>query len=197
MAKRIGRFFWAGLCLPWAVYAAPDPLLDLLAVPGSAGLGLMQRSEQSPYKGAGVIKDVLPVYLYEGERAYLHGTRAGLKLADEGRHRFNVFADYRFEGFPGNPLPPGLAGMHSRRPSTDLGLAYRYHADWGNIDSEFLHDVDNVSKGSEWRLGYHYDWQSGRWHLRPSLQLARRNARLNDYYYGVAADESTPLRPVY
>ena len=189
--------FWLGLLLPLAVNAAPDNPVDLLAIPASAGLGLMLRSEQSPYKGAGVHQDLLPLYLYEGKRAFLHGTRAGLKLTGDSRHGVDVFLDYRFEGFPNGAMPATLAGMQVRRPSTDLGLGYRYRSDWGTLDGEILHDVDNVSKGSELRLGYHLDWQAGRWHLRPSLTLARRDARLNDYYYGVRADEATPGRPQY
>lgn len=42
-----------------------------------------------------------------------------------------------------------------------------------------------------------HDWKSGRWHLRPALNLMLRSARLNDYYYGVRADEATAVRPAY
>ena len=58
-----------------------------------------------------------------------------------------------------------------------------------------MHDALNVTKGDELRLGYSYDWKSGRWHLRPALTLMLRSARLNDYYYGVRADEATANRP--
>ena len=185
------------LLFPLAAHAAPDPLLDLLAVPGSAGLGLMLRAEQSPYKGAVASQDLSPLYLYEGERAYLHGTRAGLKLFEAPRQLLSLLLDYRFEGYPNDHLPAALAGMSTRRPSTDLGLAYRYRSEWGNLDVEVLHDANNINKGSELRLGYSIDWQSGAWHLRPSLILARRNERLNDYYYGVGSSEATALRPAY
>ena len=157
----------------------------------------MLRSAQSPYEGAGVSNDLVPLYIYEGKRVFLHGTRVGLKLTDEPRYSFDLFLDYRFEGFPYDRTPDSLAGMRTRRPSTDLGLGYRYRSDWGNLDAEILHDADNVSKGAELRLGYNVDWQSGRWHLRPSLTLSRRNASLNNYYYGVRQEEATALRPEY
>ncbi len=189
--------FLLALLLPGAAYAGSDTLVDLLAIPGSAGLGAMLRSQQSPYKGAGVSNDLVPIYLYEGKRVFLHDTRVGIKLSDESRHRLDLFLDYRSEGFPYDRTPASLAGMRIRRPSTDLGLGYRYRSDWGNLDAEVLHDVDNVSKGAELRLGYNVDWQSGRWHLRPGVILSRRNASLNNYYYGVSPDEATPLRPAY
>ncbi len=185
------------MLLPLTASAGFEPLVDLLAIPGSAGLGVMLRSEQSPYKGAGVSNDLVPLYLYEGKRFFLHDTRAGLKLAEEKSYRFDAFLEYRFEGFPYDRTPASLAGMLTRRPSTDVGLSFRYLSDWGNLNTEILHDADNVSKGAELRLGYSVDWQSDRWHLRPSLTLSRRNAHLNNYYYGVRHDEATPLRPEY
>ena len=60
-----------------------------------------------------------------------------------------------------------------------------------------MHDIGGFSKGSEFRLGYTYDWRSGRWSLRPSLSVALRDARLNNYYYGVRPGEATPGRAAY
>ncbi len=157
----------------------------------------MLRAEQSPYKGGGVTNDMMPLYVYEGERVYLHGTRVGLKLAEVPRHSLGLFLDYRFEGYPYDRTLPSLAGMAARRPATDLGLGYRYRPSWGVVDAEILHDANGLSNGSELRLGYSFDWQSGPWHLRPSLMLARRSASLNDYYYGVRPEEATAQRPEY
>ncbi len=183
--------------MPLRASAGPDTLVDLVTVPGSAGLGAMLRSERSPYKGAGVSNDLVPLYMYEGKRVFLHGTRVGLKLVDDMRHRVDLFLNYRFEGFPYDHTPASLAGMNIRRSSTDLGLGYSYRSDWGSLAGEFLHDADNVSAGTELRLAYKIDWRSGNWHLRPSLSLSWRSASLNDYYYGVRQDEATALRPAY
>ena len=139
----------------------------------------------------------MPLYLYEGERFFLHPTRAGLKLSDDGAHRVDLFLDYRFKGFPYGRIPATLAGMRARQSTTDLGASYAYRATWGNLRAKFVHDALNVNKGEELRLGYSYDWNSGRWHLRPSLTLMQRSARLNNYYYGVRANEATANRPEY
>ena len=194
---RAWRFLLLAAAFPLAAAAQTAPLGDLLVAPGSAGLGAMIRSERSPYKGVGYSQDLVPLYLYEGKRFFLHPTRAGLKLSEEGRHRVDLFLDFRFEGFPVGPTPGSLAGMQTRESSTDLGVSYAYRAAWGNLKAEFLRDALNVNQGEELRFGYSYDWNSGRWHLRPAITLMRRSAKLNNYYYGVRPEEATANRPQY
>ncbi|MDP3357594.1 MAG: MipA/OmpV family protein [Polaromonas sp.] len=178
-------------------HANPDPLSELLTVPGSAALGLAVRAEQSPYVGGGTRYDLLPLYLYEGKRLFLHGSRAGLKLFDEGSQRVDVFLDQRFEGYADDRVPPSLAGMAERGSGLDAGVSYRYRQPWGTVQAEYLQDAAGFSKGSELRLSYGYDWRSGKLALRPSLTLAARSARLNNYYYGVLPGEATATRPAY
>jgi outer membrane protein len=178
-------------------FANTDPLSDLLTVPGSAALGLAVRAEQSPYAGGGTRYDLLPLYLYEGKRVFLHGSRVGLKLFDEESQRVDLFLDQRFEGYADDRLPPSLAGMAERGSGLDAGMSYRYRQTWGTLQAEYLQDAAGFSKGSELRLSYSYDWRSGRLVLRPSLMVATRSARLNNYYYGVRPGEATATRPAY
>ncbi|GAB3481854.1 hypothetical protein GCM10011496_06980 [Polaromonas eurypsychrophila] len=143
------------------------------------------RAEQSPYVGGGTRYDLLPLYLYEGKRVFLHGSRAGLKLLDDGAQRVDIFLDQRFEGYADDRIPPSLAGMAERGSGLDAGVSYRYRQPWGTVQAEFLQDAAGFSKGSELRLSYAYDWRSGRLALRPNLTVAARSAKLNNYYYGV------------
>jgi len=194
------KFVFLSLMLPLAACAGPagsDVLVDFLAIPGSAGLGTIQRFAYTPYRGATVSRDLVPLYMYEGKRFYLHATRAGLKLSERRDHDLEVFVDYRFEGFPADQAPAILQGMARRHPGIDLGVAYRKRAPWGNLDAEILHDANNHSHGSEMRLGYSLDVRSGRLHLRPSVAMARRNSALNNYYYGVRGSEARADRPAY
>ena len=189
---------WAlGLLVATAACANTDPLSDLLTTPGSAGLGAVTRIERSPYLGGGTRYDLLPLYLYEGERLFLHASRGGLKVYKNETQRIDVFLDRRFDGFSADRTPPSLAGMAERSPSVDLGVSWRYRQPWGTVQAEWLHDVEGASNGSEFRLAYAYDWRSGRLALRPSVTLSARNAKLNNYYYGVAPGEATPARPAY
>ena len=179
-----------------------EPLTDILNGAGSAGLGFVTRVEASPYLGAGTRYDLLPLYLYEGGRVFLHANRAGLKLmngGDQGQGaRLDVFVEQRLEGFPvGDRLPASLAGMAPRDSGVDLGLAYSYREPWGTLKAELVQDIGKTSRGREARLGYSYGWRSGPWSLRPSVSVAFRNAKLNDYYYGVLPGEATASRPAY
>lgn len=183
------------LCTP--VWANSDPLTGVVAAPGGAGLGVGLRMGRSPYKGAGTRNDLVPLYLYEGKYVYLHAYRIGLKLESSEKHRFDVFLSHRFEGFPYDRVPDSLAGMAVRQSGLDFGASYEYRDSWGALYAEALHDAVDASKGSELRLGYRYEWKSGRFAFRPQLQVSWRDAKLNNYYYGVQPGEATATRPAY
>lgn len=206
--SRSGRGFFAsfaGTVLLAAGLSAAAPArangnvepFTLLSEPDSAGLGAIVRFEASPYREGGTRYDILPLYLFEGERLFLDANRAGVKLLKGGDQRLDLFAAQRLEGYPSDRIPASLAGMTTRDSGIDLGLSWQYRQPWGNVQAEFLHDANNTSKGNEFRLGYSYDWRSGPWRLRPSLSVALRDASLNNYYYGVLASEAAPGRPAY
>ena len=174
-----------------------EPPTDVLPMPGSVGLGATVQIEASPYQGAGARFDLQPLYLYEGERAFLHSGRAGLKLLNSPEHRLDLFVDKRLEGFQANKIPQSVAGMAMRSSSTDVGLAYSYRQSWGTLQAELLFDAANTSKGREARLGYSYEWRSGPWTWRPAVSLSLRDAKLNNYYYGVLPAEATATRAAY
>jgi outer membrane protein len=201
MRTRLSRTFLISLLwLPLAASAGPvgaEVMVDFLAIPGSAGLGVIERRAYAPYRGAAASRDLVPLYMYEGEQIYLHATRAGLKLAERSDHDLELFLDYRFEGYPADQTPPILQGMARRQPALDVGAAYRKRKPWGNLDLEILHDANNTSHGTELRFAYSVDLHQGRLHLRPTLAVAHRSANLNNYYYGVLPGEARPGRPAY
>jgi len=174
-----------------------EPLTDILPEPSSAGLGFVTGYELSPYRDVGARYDVLPLYLYEGQRLFLHANRVGVKLLDSSEQRLDLLVERRLEGFPTRNLPASLSGMAARNSDLDVGLSYRYRQPWGTLQAELLHDAGSTSRGSELRLGYTREWRSGPWALRPSLTVAWRDAKLNNYYYGVQANEATASRPAY
>ncbi len=182
---------------PAFAFADNEPITDIQTTPGSAGLGYVLKAEPSPYKDAATRLEIHPLFLVEGERVFLHSSRVGVKLFDSSEQRLDVFLDKRLEGFPLKSPPASLSGMAIRQSSTDAGLSYRYKQPWGTLQAELLHGVSDTQSGTEARLTYGTETQSGRWTLRPSVTLAWRNAQLNDYYYGVAPGEATATRPAY
>jgi outer membrane protein len=155
------------------------------------------RLERSLYRDAGVRNDLLPLYMYDGKHVYLHAYRFGWKLDASEKHRFDLFLAHRFEGFPYDQRPASLAGMADRESGLDAGMSYELRGNWGAAYVEALRNVTDASGGGEVRLGYRYDWKSGRLGLRPYAMLSWRDARLNNYYYGVREQEATALRPAY
>lgn len=180
-----------------AAAAGSDPFLDALSEPESVGIGLGSRLERSPYRGEGARGDILPIYLYEGRRLYLHAYRLGMKFEPAQNQRFDVFLSHRFEGHAPEGLPQVLTGMARRDPGLDLGASYRYTGSLGAVYAEYLRDTLDASRGSEVRLGYDFDWRAGRLRLQPQVTLAWRDAKLNNYYYGVLPAEATAARPAY
>ena len=186
------------LALAAPAASANSDWLSGIAAPDSAAIGAARRFEQSPYRGAGSGTDFLPLYLYEGERFYMHSYAAGAKFGElsSGR-RFDLFLRYRFEGYPNDRVPESLAGMRPRESGIDAGFSAQAGGGWGIAYAELLHDISEISRGSELRLGYKYPLRRGRLWLQPQAMLGFRDANLNNYYYGVRPDEATPLRPAY
>ncbi|MDO9278325.1 MAG: MipA/OmpV family protein [Polaromonas sp.] len=168
-----------------------------LPEPNSAALGFAARVERSPYVGDGSRFDVLPLYIYDGKHLFLDANRVGLKLLDEPAQRLDLVVERRLEGFPLTQAPASLTGMAVRDASVDVGVSYSIRQPWGQLKAEVVHDSNSTHRGTEARLGYAKDWRSGALTWRPSLSVAWRNAKLNDYYYGVRASEATATRAAY
>jgi MipA family protein len=176
--------------------ATSDFLTDLVGK-DSSGLGAAVRVERSLYRGGGVRVDVLPVYLYEGERVYLHSNRLGLKFNIDPTHRLDVFVSRRLESFPVEGVPSSLAGMATRTTESEAGFSYEQRFDWGNVFVEYLRDTSHTSGGTEMKLGISGESRRRGLRLMPYATISARNAKLNDYYYGVTPAEATPERPAY
>ncbi len=174
-----------------------EPLSDVLGNNGDAGLGVALRFEDSLYQGGGIRYDLVPLYLYEGERFYLQAYRVGMKFQPKPTQRYDMFLAHRFEGYPYDVIPASLAGMAARSPGLDAGISYRWKEPWGNYFVEYLRDVSGTSLGSEFQVGFNYDIRRDGLILTPNIVFSVRDAKLNDYYYGVRADEATATRPAY
>lgn len=190
----------AGIIVLWLVAGAASAhgdRFDAALDARGAGSGGAVRVERSPYLGDGVRYDYLPLNVYAGEHAYLHSDRLGLKLDVDTDRRVDVFLAHRYEGTPLLRAPAALAGMALREQGTDLGFGYRQRTAWGALGVELLHNVDEASRGSEARLRLAKELRHGELRVWPQAMLAWRDAKLNDYYYGVRPAEAGAARPAY
>jgi len=165
--------------------------------PGESGVGFTARIEHSPYKGSDRNADLLPQFRYDSRYFYLQSDRIGLKLEREAT-RYELFLKRRFEGFATDRVPDSMAGMAQRSSGSDLGVAARWRLGDGVVYGEAMQNVSEESDGTELRLGYRYErWWTGPLRWRPYATLAWRDAKLNNYYYGVRPEEATAERPAY
>jgi outer membrane protein len=127
----------------------------------------------------------LPVLVFDSEHFYLGSYRAGLKLGPG-----EIFVKRRFEGFPSDRVPEAMIGTQKRSPGADIGIALSHRLGAGTAYGELMTDASDTSDGTELRLGYRYErWWSGNFRWRPYATLAWRDAKLNNYYYGVPGHE--------
>jgi outer membrane protein len=139
----------------------------------------------------------MPQFRYDSRYFFLHSDRIGLKLETE-QSRYELFLRRRFDGFASDRVPESMIGMAKRSGGDDLGVAIRYRLGAGAVYGEFLQNVSEESDGSELRVGYRYEgWWSGSLRWRPYATLAWRDAKLNNYYYGVRPEEASAERPAY
>jgi outer membrane protein len=164
--------------------------------PGESGAGLTFRFEPLPYR-SDRDSDLTPQAIYDSTFFTLRSDRIGLKLEGDGT-RYELFLKRRTEGFASNHVPEGMEGMAKRAGGDDLGIAGRWRLGAGAVYAEAMRNVSEESDGFEARLGYRYEgWWSGRFRWRPYATLAWRDAKLNNYYYGVRPEEATATRPAY
>ena len=194
----------AFLCAAMLGAAAPalaqDAMLgNILEDPGSgaAGLGFLSRVESSPYRGADARVDLMPLYLYEGERFFLRSNMAGVRVTGDHAAGLELFVERRLEGYPEDETPDVLEGMDTRNSEADVGARYYGERGAHHWDLSVRQDASNNSHGTELRAAYGYLWENDRWSLQPVLTAAWRSGDLNDYYYGVEAADVTPDRPAY
>lgn len=181
-----------------APLAAQDAMLGtLLEEPGSAGLGFLGRIETSPYKGADDRVDLMPLYLYEGERFFLRSNAAGVRFATREDQGLELFVERRLEGYPEDETPDILQGMETRNSEADIGARYYVKRNDHALDLSVRQDISGSSNGTEVRAAYGHTWRGDRWALQPVISVGWRSAKLNDYYFGVEDYEVTAERSAY
>lgn len=159
------------------------------------GLGAGIRVEHSPYRDQDPIYDFLPIISYEGTRAYIRGTRGGIKLIDRSNLKVDLIAQFRLNRYSGES-GDYLARM-SRERAFEGGLSVIIPSQLGEFGVELLGDSSNTHRGHELALIYARPFEWGALRLRPSVSVNRLSRDLANYYFGVRQEEAQADRPEY
>ena len=120
--------------------------------------------------------------------------------------RYVSFA-YQGVGVTNAPLVDPASGLTVAAPvavepprrdyAIEAGFETLFDGGWGAATLRAFHDVSGTHRGFEVSADYRYRLTHGRLSVAPTLGVAYKSARLNDYYWGVHADEANPALPAY
>ncbi len=79
----------------------------------------------------------------------------------------------------------------------ELGIELLADGRWGQLQLTAYHDVSGTHEGYELEIDYGYGWRKQRFYVEPSFGLSFKSEELNDYYWGVHADEMNDALPGY
>lgn len=160
---------------------------------------------------------LLPEIAYYGEKWFFDNGRLGYAFHETSSHVFNVVAEFNPETrffidfHPSNvfALQTSSSFVNSteknelnaerisvndiskRRWALDAGLSYHYIHNNHIFSLQALADVSNVYKGTRSAVQWQTLQQIGQLELTPSLGVWYKSAKLNDYFYGLSAKETS------
>lgn len=106
-------------------------------------------------------------------------------------------------GGPGGPVsgneePPAVqVNPPDRDYAIEAGVESLFDGDWGAAELRAFHDVSGTHGGYELSVHYSRRFTAGRLSIAPTIGLAYKSAQMNDYYWGVHADEASTALPEY
>lgn len=133
-----------------------------------------------------------------GDRFYINALQAGVWLldSDDQRLRFGLSAQARF----GWDAKEGrlTRGMQDRDFTFDLGPAVRWQTNYGTFNAQWGFDVGGASNGQTVDLQYIKSiYRTQALKLNASAGVTWNDRKFNDYYFGVAQNETSITRPAY
>lgn len=164
-----------------------------------------------------VLSDDFPIVVdldiaYFGEHWFFDNGDLGLTVTDNewltGSLVARVNSDRVFFGltntpfinidFAGQALPAAVqVEVPDRDYAIEAGFEVLSDGPWGYLQMGAFHDVSGTHDGYELDLAYGIGWRSQRWYFDPSIGIAYKSEKLNDYYWGVRPNEANAAFPEY
>lgn len=162
-----------------------------------AGAGVLVST--SPYEGGDSRVFGAPVGIWRNKRFFLEGIKGGVIVAENQTFRADLIAVPRLMGYDSGDAPI-LDGMQDRDWSLDGGVQLKWKVPEVN-DLDFhlalVADLLGTHKGYEADAGLSRIFPAKYYQLVPRIGLKWQSGEINDYYFGVRADEATAGRPAY
>lgn len=142
----------------------------------------------------------IPLFMVQWNRLRLFGPQLSYTLVRRGKAALEGVVKMRSEGYEAEE-GPALRGMSDRNRTLEAGLAFQMNWDWATLGIDWSSDILQQHGGYELRgtLSRRLNDLGGieRLQVTPLVGVNRRSRPLNNYYYGVRADETAPDRPEY
>ncbi len=163
---------------------------------GTPALGLGVYAGTDNYLGEKMDWDQVPLFLYEGRRAFAQGNTFGYRLIRSDVFEFAPIARGRIQIIDPTEVPE-LRRIGERRSTVEAGATATLKSPIGELQLTHVTDVLEHHDGVESDLTYRLPIRGERWTLTPWVSVLWQDAALTNYYYGVSEDESMPDRPAY
>jgi outer membrane protein len=95
------------------------------------------------------------------------------------------------------PMSDARIAIPDRDYAAELGLELLADGRWGMLQIAAFHDVSGTHEGYEVEFDYSYGWRNQRFYIEPSFGLSFKSEDLNNYYWGVPADNLGSTFPGY
>lgn len=181
----------AGGAQPGGGEALPAKRCQALALGGELTLGAGGSVSSSPYKGYGPDWLPFPMITYEGERFFIRGYAAGVKIINLPYLELSAFAGYDDTGFKASESSDRrLRRLENRSSSAQAGMELRLISPYGMFHASVAGDVLSRSNGFSGDIGFIQSLEFGPLELLPAVGAHWSDARYNTYYYGVTRKEA-------
>lgn len=176
--------------------STPSRRCPTLPFDGELTLGAGGSVSSSPYKGYGPDWLPFPMITYEGERFFIRGYTAGVKIINLPYLELSAFAGYDSTSFEASESSNRrLRRLEDRSPSAQAGMELRLLSPYGMFHVSGAGDVLSHSNGFNGDIGFIQSIEFGPLELLPAVGAYWSDARYNSYYYGVTRKGSPQERP--
>ncbi len=146
------------------------------------GVEIGLRYARTPFVGrTNSVKDVIPMFYYEGKRFFIRGTEGGAHLWNNDKFGADLLIRYRFFDYPAefndilnhNTFDVGLRGYLELSENSRLAV---------EILIDFYGRVQGVARLQS-EVAYN------RWRLYPLLEIRGKSSSFNSRYYGLGIED--------